>query len=248
MSLQVVLDLFKEITGRADLCTTEALASNVNAVTFINEGIKYLDNTFPTLQNRRWYRKDITSGEYIVKTTGIRVIHQVIAVDADGGNELKLIKTRNEYDKLYEYPISQIVPNSPAHYAILNGYLPPSQAELTNVDYVDEFTYGYELALFGDAGTNKGIVILPPADALYTIEILADFYSVGLNDLDGSNWWTINQPFLAALAGKLMLFESYGNMEGVGGLISMISHKMNGILADDENSVNSDSVPMTLGG
>jgi len=69
-----------------------------------------------------------------------------------------------------------------------------------------------------------------------------------LSDLDGSNWWTINQPFLAALAGKLMLFESYGNMEGVGGLISMISHKMNGILADDENSVNPDSVPMTLGG
>lgn len=84
--------------------------------------------------------------------------------------------------------------------------------------YTDIFSYDASEIMFrehGDSEEYAGILFYPPADGVYTISVLANFYEKALvNDTD-KNFWSINYPNLLVRAALLELEKTYRNTEGV---------------------------------
>ena len=74
MSLAVVKELFEEVTGRYDLAQATGY---LNATWLINQGIRWLEKTYPLKNTKATYVVDIAADQWYVRLNHCQAVHRV---------------------------------------------------------------------------------------------------------------------------------------------------------------------------
>lgn len=219
MSLLAVRDKFLEVTGRYDLGTIGGEDDGANW--FINAGQRYLDGLVTPASGIFRYQKDITSGTYKLSVPRVRSIKSVWA--SDGETTWRLVRASGMTPvPAFEHMLvefgkhpSNVDSSTPLYWAPNADKLTASQDTLTSDTYDDVFTHDSGDITFGAADyQNRSILLMPPADATYTIKVFGLFFSKDLSDDDDASYWTEMYPDLLIFAAAMKMEQFYRNTEG----------------------------------
>ena len=234
---------FAELSGRWDLLT--ATFEDAGADFFLNAGQKYLDHLLDAGKMLGRYPVIITAGTHIVKTIGLRAIREVWAANVDGKFQLlpdTLQKIKTEYSEEFS-SVSQGVPKYYAP-AIFRPF-PDTLASTAGMYSVGDLLLFSATAPAQHFNYN-GIVIMPPPDGTYTIEIVGLFYSPTLSaTLSGSVWtqtksfWTEVHPDVLLSAAIYKLHALYHNTSGAADYKALV---LEDVLGLDKDIVEGDLV------
>lgn len=217
-----------EVTGRQDL--TENMYNDVTKFDFfLNSALKLLDTAQKTPESKRWLKKDIAIGDHSLNFQNARVIHEVWMSNADGRYELEK-KTLNWIMSNYGDPDdTDVTTGTPLYYGLDVIHLSPQQRTLGDaLPPPGEFTYNYSSILFKASYGYNGIVWYPPTDVVYTVDILADFYSVLDSDGD-SNYWSVQYPNVLVQAVCFAIEVFYRNTAGMRDYLESLRPFLQGI-------------------
>jgi len=206
---------FAELSGRYDLIT--ATYEDNGADFFLNHGQKYLDRLLDAGKMLARYPVILTAGEYIAKSIGIRAIKEVWAANSDGKSQLTKCSL-DEIKTYYDEEFSSVTQGTPTYYApAIFRPFPDTLASTAGMYNVSDLI----LNGAGPHYTYDGIVLMPPCDGTYTIEIVGLFYSPTLSaTLSGAVWtqtksyWTEVQPEILIEAAIYKLQAMYHNTGG----------------------------------
>jgi len=242
---------FIEVSGRYDLINPTTQEDD-GADFYLNAGQRYLDRLLDTGKMNARYPVIVTAGIIVVKTIGLRAVREVWAANADGKVQLipeSLQKLRTEYSE----ESSGIAQACPKYYA--PGFFRPypdtlaSVAGMYNVEDLLLFSVGPPSQHFN----YNGIVIMPPPDGTYTIEILGLFYSPTLSaTLAAEVWtqtrsyWTEAQPDTLIAAALFKVDSLYKNVDAAKEYRALV---MDDVLGLDRDTVEEDLTGnMQMGG
>lgn len=218
MGLSTVRASFVALSGRKDLVKGDGTDNGANA--YINAGQDYLDAHQLTPKSISHYLKDIASGVYKLEVANLRILHEVWIINADGRTQLEE-KTLNWIKTEYGEDFDDIETGTPLYYCRDVSGLSPQQAELTSDTYTTDFTYGHETIIFGNHWKKSNIIIMPPPDEVFTVDVVAEFYSKTLADnavgesYSDKSYWTEVHPGLLVDSALMMLERSYRNTSGM---------------------------------
>ncbi len=193
MEYRLVRQKFVELSGRYDLVIPTTWEDN-GADFFINAGQKFLDRMLDSGKTIARYPVIVTAGTFIVKSVGIRAIQEVWCANADGKTQLNL-NTLQQIRTEYSEEFSSVDQGQPEYYApaVLRPY-PDTLASATGMYNVSDLLL-YNATAPSQHFSYNGIVIMPPADGTYTIEILGLFYSPTLSATVNAGIWTQTMSF-----------------------------------------------------
>ena len=207
MNLGEIRDWFFELSGRGDLVT--AAGANAGADKYIQAGTRYLDQM--TEHHREIGRvfRLISAGDYFVRFQNCRVIQRVgIATSS----EFKGWATKYTLDEIYEddsynEPFAEVTRGTPSIYApaFLRMVGPDDSETEGYIGYMDVMTAWKEY---------NGVILLPPADQSYHVEVWGKFFSEELSSDSDENLWSINHPEVLVWAAMRELEVSYRNNQG----------------------------------
>ena len=210
-----VRNKFCELSGRYDLIT--ATQEDAGADFFLNAGQKYLDRFFDSGKALARYPVIVSAGGYIAKSVGIRAIKEVWVANSDGKSQLAKCSL-DEIKDYYNEEFSSTTQGTPAYYApaLFRPY-PDTLADVTGMYNVSDLLT-YSATAPAQHFNYNGIVLMPPADGTYTIEIVGLFYSPTLSaTLSGSTWtqtksfWSEVHPEILIAAAMYKLQSLYNN-------------------------------------
>jgi len=243
MDYKDVRKKFAELSGRWDLLTTTY--EDAGADFFLNAGQKYLDRSLDAGKMIGRYPVIVAAGTYIVKTIGLRAVKEVWAANADGKFQLLpdlLGKLKTDYSEEF----SSVPNGTPRYYApAIFRPFPDTLASTTGMYNVGD------LLLFSATAPAQhfnygGIVIMPPPDGTYTIEIVGLFYSPTLSaTLSGAVWtqtksfWTEVHPDTLIAAAIYKLHGLYHNTGGAADYKVLVLEDITGM---DKDLVEEDLV------
>ena len=195
---------FVELSGRYDLI--KANETDNGADFFINEGQKWLDRKFSDGKAKARYPSATVEGTIKVSVAGLRAAKEVWVTNSEGMTELAR-ESLNSLRNAYQDTLSDVTNGRPSYYApaVFRPYpdtlTSAAAAALSDVE---------DLLLDGTHYTYNGIVILPPADGVYTLTIQGLFYSPTLSSVltDGS-WIETTSFWLQVHPGTLLLAALY---------------------------------------
>ena len=212
--LDVRKDFIKQ-SGFRDLVKSGDGYADNGANTFIQSGARLLDTLQPNPACVRSHLVDLEVSQYQVTFSDCRVVDSVWVIDEDGGRDNQLTKkTVRELRELYPGPFSDIDTGIPIYYAPLIGVEPSMQTAVAT-DYTGDFLD----LLFGKAYAVSGIVVMPPADQVYTVEVHGRWFTKKLEADTDESWWSINRPELLVLAAMCVREMFFRNTEGVRGYL-----------------------------
>lgn len=119
--------------------------------------------------------------------------------------------------------------SKPVYYAKIPVKLAPSQDGTNTRDFANVLDWEQ---LFQTGGViegseaYQGILLAPPTNAVYTLEILARFYGKEMTALTDVTYWTVNWPELSIQAALAELEGFYRNTEGRNDYINLIQQKL----------------------
>ncbi len=207
MTLVTLRQKFVEISGRYDLVVDTSAWADNGADFFIQAGQNTLDQKVSSLPESegRIYETLAASGHYVSFQKRCRAIIQVWANNDENRVELEKVPF-DDLRNLYGDIIADIDTGAPLYY---------SPAKLREIDVTDQNATGtfvnYTLSTSTDF---RGIIIMPPVDEAYDIEILGKFHQLALTVDAQENFWTIMHPFTLIKAALYHLEVGYRNSEG----------------------------------
>ena len=211
--LEIRTDFIKK-SGFRGLVKSGGYVDN-GANTFIHSGQRLLDTLQPNPACVRSHLADLEADQYQVTFSNCRVVSSVWVTDEDGGRNNQLTKkTVRELRALYPGPVADVDTGIPIHYAPLTG-VEPSMQSAASTDYTGDFLD----LLFGKAYATSGIIVLPPADQVYTIEVNGRWFTKEMTADSDESWWSINRPDLLVLAAMCSREMFFRNTEGVKGYL-----------------------------
>jgi len=238
-SLKEIRESFVTLSGRYNLVTDTETFDDNGANFFIEEGRKFLDAIQDQPRTEKWYKADITAGQFFIKIESLRAIREVYIVDSDERIRLDE-RTSGWLRTYYREPFSQIDQGTPEFYAIVSTDLSPEKKGLTAAD----FSFGDEALIYSsetDRYKKTGIVITPPPDQTWTIEVLGIFGSMPLISDTDKNFWTVNYPSVLIQAALYMVEMFHRNTEGMKDALAAMEPFLMGIdkdLATDGQTFN----------
>lgn len=230
MNLLEVRNKFVELSGRHDLVVDTV---DAGANFFLQAGqnmIERLVGDLPESEGRLW--TTISSGEYFVNfQQRCRMIFEVWANNSTARIPV-VKKSWKDLKDLYNSPLSDITSKYPLYYC---------PAKLREIDATDQNATGVffnnTLAVSADF---RGIVIMPPADVDYDIEIFGKFLQNELLLNTDENFWTITYPEILIRAAMYQMELSYRGRQAVGRLLESLMMEISEIDKDsvEESSAN----------
>jgi len=210
MTLLAVRTKAVDLSGRYDLVvnTTSYVDAGMNF--FITAGQKYLDKLAQVPENTAQVFEALASGEYSVTfQNSCRSIDRVFVNSSSERYELEKVNLsdlKNAYTEL----ASATTTDAPAFYAIANLRALETTAKTSLVTFINltwtetDEKYDY-----------RGIIIVPPADEDYVVEISGKFRQNDLSSDTDENYWTTEYPHLLVMA-TLRAIEVFNrNTEGI---------------------------------
>lgn len=209
MSLEAVSDKFIEISGRPDLEPSQGAA--VTSWWYINEAQKMLDRLLSEKKIYARYAVDVVAGQILVPIYGCRSIHRVECVDA----ETRWVLDKIDLDALrevYTEPKANMDSGEPLYYTpIVSRPYPHTQPS-------GDVTYTWILEEILDSAkrqTYNALVIMPPPDVTYTIDVWGLWYTERLTANDDTSFWTEEHEGVLLSAALYKLEGHYRNTEGM---------------------------------
>jgi len=224
MPLSTVRNMLVESTGRQDLLDA---GMAVGADTLINQGQRLLDRRLDGSKSGARYVVDIDAGDILVPIHSCRAIKKVFLYSATERVELVRWDMHSLRAK-YAEPKTLLASGRPIDYAPIWCRPYP--------EYIDPALFLRQWA-FDDVVTSghyqfNAIVVMPPADVPYTIEVFGLFYSDTLVSDADESYWTEDHPLLLVQAAMWHLEASYRNTEGQKDLMATIDLIMTDITKD----------------
>jgi len=202
MSLAVVKELFEEVTGRYDLAQATGY---LNATWLINQGIRWLEKTYPLKNTKATYAVDIVADQWYVRLNHCQAVHRVWLTDSDKERARLEVQTKEYMRYVYGEEFGEVTNGAPKDYCPTVNRAALSTQTSTYDSYVTDLT---------SMNDYNGLIVMPPADATYSLLIEGEFFSEELSDDADENFWTQNVPMAVALAASLILDLMYRNKEG----------------------------------
>jgi hypothetical protein len=223
MNLGQIRAQFEVLSGRSDLVNADG--SDNGADFHINAGLRYLDRLIDHPKMIARYFKGISSGTYIVTFEHCRSILEVWVAGTDtNGDRVRLPLTKYEkselqgvdelfFDTNYVKMPSDITGGWPKYYA-------PAQLRMAPDTTVQQGNQAEVIAGFLDVAgsgseTYNGIILMPPANDNYTIEVVGKFYSKELSSDTDLNFWSEVHPEVLLMAAQRSIEVFHRNTAGV---------------------------------
>jgi len=217
---------FIKLSGRYDLVVDATAFLDNGADFFIQAGQDMLDRRSLVPENEGRIIDTIAAdGYYVSFQKKCRMITSVWAHNDEDRVKLEKVEWSDLHD-LYNEPIADIDTGAPLYYC---------PALLREIDVTDKNTTGtfinYTKASSFDY---RGVLIMPPVDEAYDIEIYGKFYQVFPATDAGTNYWTIMHPFTLIKAALYQLEVGYRNTEGANDWMRAVT--------EDITKINMDTV------
>ena len=220
-TLSEIRALFIPACLRYDLVENGDLSANVDngANAFINSGQRFLDLTVTHPKSVKRAFKVLASGEYQIKLEDLISIDSVWIVNADNGrvditaNWFSPNAFRQEFGDL----ISAWTSGTPNYWSLSPIGLSPELIGETSGDFDGDGIIDYEDVQFGDGDQYEkdGILLYPPADGTYTVDVWGKFYSRKLTSDSDDSFWSISHPDLLVMAACYALERVLKSREGM---------------------------------
>lgn len=250
MNLKSFRELFRTESGRFDLVTSAGADSGANF--YINAAQRHLDRMMDVNDSIGRRVVDIVSGDYLVTFESCRSILEVWAQGTTSGGDVKrlpLTKVENGIEGLLGVDQRTLTENYTAIHGDIEGgwplYYTPAQLRLMTDPnggtgglggFMDVLSDGYQ--------TYNGIVLRPPADADYSIEIVGNFYTMTLSEDTDSSFWSDVHPDILLMATQRHLEIMQRNTQGVADWSVAIEAEVTGIDMDAARQESSDITEM----
>lgn len=252
MNIRELRLLMRDMSGRYDLVSDEG-SDLSRANFFLNSGIRHLDRICTVKKSVARYFAKKTVGQYLVTFTGARALHTVWVADAEGRYELTP-KPLSELLTLYPKQLTANDNGAPLYWA--PAYLRPMPESWT----AGELTALGDLVNYLDVMPNNnyaynGILIMPPLDGTYLVEVWGKWYSSEMQEsvleagivedpeiVEGqisTNYWSTQYPELVVMAAMRMMEVFNRNMQGSKELdvqIQMMVDDVEKDLVEEENA------------
>ena len=215
MNLLQFREFFREQSGRYDLVT--ATFADNGADNLINAGQRYLDRLVDIPAGIGRYFIDISAGDALVKFTDCRAVLEAWCIGENSNGEIvrtPLTKytqaelrgiNKKTLEAGYTEMFSEIDQARPLYYTV-------SQLRMVNKTgggiggLMDVVATGHQ--------TYNGLVLMPPSDSDYSIEVVGHFYSAELSADDDSTFWTEQHPTLLYAATMREIEKIHRNTAG----------------------------------
>lgn len=231
---------FCQITGRLDLVTTSLASTALDngADFFLNAGQKYLDRLIEKSKMIARYPVIVTAGTFLVNTIGLRSIHEVWIANSEGKVRLSQ-ETLTNLKNVYGEDFSSITQGTPKYYApAIFRPFPDTLASTTGMYGVDDLLL-YSATSPAQHYNYHGLVICPPPDETYTVEVVGLFHSPTLSaTLSGAVWtnvksyWTEVHPETLIAAAAYKLLSLYHDTTGAADYKNTVIEDVLGINGD----------------
>jgi len=231
MNLLEVRTQFVKISGRYDLITDTTSWADNGADFFLQAGqnlIEKLSGDLPESEGRLW--DTITSGTYYVGfQKRCRMIFDVWANNDENRIELKR-KSWKDLKAMYTSTLANTDTGCPVYYC---------PAKLREIDATDQGATG---EFFNYTLTNskdfRGIVIMPPVDSSYDIEIYGKFLQSVLSSDDDENFWTITYPEILIRAA---IYQTELSYRGRGAVAKLYEALLLDLIEIDKDTIEESS-------
>lgn len=232
MTLLEIRQLVFARSGRSDLVDPETFV-DLGMDVHINAGIRHLESVVNGLHTVRKQVVDVAPGQFVVDVKNVRTITKVTLENSSG--EFELDRRSREWIKgHFTQPYAETTYGQPCVWTPLPPSLVPEQAELTTTTRVPVMTYGYEELMFSNQGSGESerymrVLIMPPADEVYTMSVYGKFGTKVLVEDEDFNFWTLNYSDAVVWAALRDIEGSNRNTEGVRDFDVMLQPIIRGI-------------------
>jgi len=103
--------------------------------------------------------------------------------------------------------------------------------------------YGYDV-MVGDHSEYNGVLMMPPADKDYMVEVEGLFYTPYLGAEDDENYWSINHPNILIMAAIREIEVFNRNSEGMRDWMTSIMEEFKGLESDLVETTSEDDEGM----
>lgn len=200
---------FVKRSGRYDLIDENGADNGADH--FINAGQDLLDMLQDTPKCIRSHAIQTSAGSYTIELMRCIAVREVWMQSATVERyQLKEVE-RDWLKRYYSKPISEITNGVPAYWSYNVIGMSPEQIGMDS----DDFTgfYGMGDKHFGNDWEYDGLIYMAPADGIYTVEIIAKFFSPALEDDNSSSYWLTRFPEILLKAALAQHETSLGNSE-----------------------------------
>jgi hypothetical protein len=217
MNLLQVRTKFVQLSGRYDLVVDAVAYVDNGANFYINEGQKLLDKLCKLPETKANIYMPLAIGEYGIEFQhSCRAIKKVFVNTTEARTELTKV-TLNELKNYYSGTVASIDNGAPTVYAIAN---------LRALETTDRDSLGVFLNLTHAEDDTKydyrGIIVAPPVDEAYVVEISGLFNQFKLTDDTDENYWSLEDPALLLKAAMYHLESLSRGTENAKNWISAI--------------------------
>jgi len=218
MNLKEVRTQFVKSSGRYDLITGDFVDAGTDY--YINSGQRLLDLLQDTPHTKRWHYEVTAAGTYFINMKYIRSLEDVWIANSAAGRSHLTEKPLQWVRDNYTTETTSIDRGLPVYFCKIPVGVSPELIGVASATFLAAgmVDYGHlheSTGLFKGEGEYAGILILPPADGVYTVEVLARFFTAALSADTDTTYWSMMHPDILVLASQCSLEEAYGNREGV---------------------------------
>ena len=216
MNLLQVRTKFVQISGRYDLVTDTTTYADNGADYYINAGQKFLERlvTVPESVGNVYY--ELAANSYKLSWEhGTRAIQEVWI--EDGSERTKLTKVSLQELKTDYFDIATTETGRPPYYAVANHRGIDNVKKDSLATFIENV---YDES--DDSSEYRGIVLVPPADQKYVVQVVGLFKNLVLTSDTDSNFWSIVEPDLLIMAAFRSIEIFNRNTEGVNDLTASI--------------------------
>lgn len=253
MNLLEIRTQFIKISGRYDLVVDAVDFVDNGANWYITQGQKSLERKINVKATKAKVYKDLAIGSYLISLKNCRAITGVWIITEDYKYPLEILHPeRAKLDpEAYGVPLSTADRGLPLYWYPSNLRRSSDTEDEGNV-----ITFGGETVTFGseevdwgygsDSDTLKtyldtsspfdptrtGLVLYPPTDAAYSIQVDGLFYNVELESDNDINYWTVEHSLLLIMSALRQLEMVSRGSKSASAWASLIDEELIGIDMD----------------
>lgn len=206
---------FREQSGRYDLVDSGGEDTGLDF--HLMAAHRYLDGLADIKSNAAWYFSSIDIGGFITTFTQLRNIKEVwISGIDDKGKGFRKRLGKKDYSDLRGVDRYTLEANYPGLVGDLDKSIPEFYATITYRAMITEVPDPEGITNNLGFTTQDAIIVIPPTDRNITVEVLADFYTIGpALDSEISTFWSDRHPDILYNAVMRQLEIVHRNTEGV---------------------------------
>ena len=208
MKLGEIREWFGEATGRYDL-VSQADNSDTGANKYINAGVRLLDSMYSNPKRTMRYIKSLVQGDSSVAIPLCRSIKEVWIAATDGGKSQLTKCLLQDLRASYADDADNIDQGIPLYYALNIIGLGPTQVDSSASSFSDNNDVSDLHLPTRNYFEYNGLILMPPSDTDYTLNVYGDFSQVELEADDDQNFWSVMYPEILVISSKACLERAY---------------------------------------